>query len=230
MLILGFFTHRFVPGRHKFVLISVLLCERSGMEMIMRYTGIARTGEKLVALLQKAMVPELLANPGMIGLCGPWEKGDFAVGVWLYDIQECVQLNVHEMVTIDSSRQKYPSIYVNLYYMITPYSAGDVRYRAEEEARLLGKILQTMKDGAVLDLSGETDLHGMEPACQIVLLHLDMEEKQRIYHAPDGCYRTSLFYEVGPIEISSEKERQVRRVVDVSYTIKEAEGGRLSGG
>lgn len=171
------------------------------------------------------MVPETVRNPEQIGLCEPQEPGDFTVGVWLYDIQECMQLNSHEMVTIDSGRQKYPSVYVNLYYMITVRSAGDVRYRAQEEALMLGKIIQTMKDAAVVELSREEDTDGSEPVCQIVLQNLTMEEKQRIYHVPNGCYKTSLCYEVGPIEISSEKERSVRRVAELSYTIKEKEGG-----
>ena len=187
----------------------------------MRYTGIAQVGELLVALLQSHMVPGTVRYPAQIGLCEPQEAGDFSVGVWLYDIQECVQMNRHEMVTIDSRRQKYPSVYVNLYYMITARFAGDVTYRAKEEAMMLGKLLQTMKDTAVLDLSGIEDADGGEPVCQIVLQNLGMEEKQRIYHVSDGCYKTSLFYEIGPIEIASEKERNVQRVTGLTYEINE---------
>lgn len=189
----------------------------------MRYTGIAQAGEQIVALLKSHMVPETVRHHDQIGLCEPQDMGDLTVGVWLYDIQECMQLNNHEMVTIDSRRQKYPSVYVNLYYMITARSAGDIKYRAKEEALILGKIIQTMKDAAVLDFSDLEDVYGGEPVCQIVLQNLMMEEKQRIYHTPDGCYKTSLFYEVGPIEIASEKERSVRRVNELSYEIGEKE-------
>ncbi len=190
---------------------------------MMKYTGIARAGGMLVSVLQKGLVPEMIAEPGLIGLCTPQEKGDFVLGVWLYDIRECMQLNRHEMVAVDDRRQRYPSVYVNLFYMITPYSCGDVKYRAEEEALMFGKILQTLKDAAVLELSGLEDADGGEPVCQIVLQNLSMEEKQRIYPAQGG-YKASLFYEVGPLEISSEKERSVRRVVDISYDIGETDG------
>lgn len=188
----------------------------------MNDTIIARTGGLLVSLLRQKLVPEVIADPGLIGLCAPQEKGDFVLGVWLYDIRECMQLNSHEMVTVDSTRQKYPSAYVNLYYMITPYSGGDTKYRAEEEALIFGKVIRTMKDAAILDLSGLGDADGSEPVCQIVFQDLDMEEKQRIYQAPGG-YRTSLFYEVGPLEISSARERSVRRVVELSYSVGEME-------
>lgn len=188
----------------------------------MNDTIIARTGGLLVSLLRQKLAPEVIADPGLIGLCAPQEKGDFALGVWLYDIRECMQLSSHEMVTVDSTRQKFPSVYVNLYYMITPYSGGDTKYRAEEEALIFGKVIRTMKDAAVIDLSGCGDADGSEPVCQIVFQDLGMEEKQRIYPAPGG-YRTSLFYEVGPLEISSAKERSVRRVVDLSYSVGEME-------
>lgn len=188
----------------------------------MKYTGIARAGGMLVSILRQKLVPEVIADPGLIGLCAPQEKGDLVLGVWLYDIRECMQLNRHEMVTVDSRRQKYPSVYVNLYYMITPYSGGDAKYRAEEEALMFGKIIQTMKDAAVLELSGFEEADGSGPVCQIVFQNLSMEEKQRIYPAPGG-YRTSLFYEVGPLELSSEKERSVQRVLDISYAVGEME-------
>lgn len=187
----------------------------------MKNTGIAAIGELLIMLLRSHMVPGTVRYPEQIGLCEPQETGDFTIGIWLYDIQECMQLNHHEMVTIDSNRQRYPSIYVNLYYMITARSAGDVKYRAKEEALMLGKIIQTMKDAAVLEISGIEDADGGEPVCQIVLQNLTMEEKQRIYHVLDGCYKTSLFYEVGPVEISSEKEKHVQRVTELSYEVDE---------
>lgn len=193
----------------------------------MRYTGIAQVSALLVEVLRSHMVPEIVRQPDQIGLCEPQETGDFMVGVWLYDIQECMQLNRHEMVTIDSRRQKYPSVYVNLHYMITARSVSDLKYRADEEVRMLGKILQTMKDTAVLELSGLEGADGGEPVCQINLKNLPMEEKQRIYHVPDGCYKTSLFYEVGPVEIASEKERSVRRVTELLYTLDEKERQRL---
>ncbi len=190
----------------------------------MNYTGIARAGEALAEVLRASMVPEVVKHGEQIGLCAPQDKGDFSVGIWLYDIRECGQMNTHEMVTIDSERQKYPSVYVNLYYMITAYSAGDLKYRAMEEALMLGKIIQTLSDTAVIDIAKETE--NAEPACQIILLELTTEEKMRICHVPDGAYKTSLFYEVGPVELASEKRRKVRRVVDMAYEVKETDGDR----
>ena len=53
-----------------------------------RYTVIADISEKIVSLLCDGMVPDLIPDKNGIGLCGPDEKGDFSVGIYLYDIEE----------------------------------------------------------------------------------------------------------------------------------------------
>jgi len=179
----------------------------------------------LVELLQVAMVPEVVKYPDMIGLCAPQDKEDYSVGIWLYDIQECAALKNYQMITIDEETQQYPSMYVNLYYMITAYSNVDLKYRAQEEAHILGKVLQTLKDTAVIDWSQHKEAEGTEPLCHIELQRLTMEEKMQIYHVPNNNYKTSLFYEVGPIELASERSRKVQRVLDAAFTINEAKHG-----
>ncbi len=34
------------------------------------------------------MAPEVVKSPRQIGLCHPAAKGDYRVGIWLYDIRE----------------------------------------------------------------------------------------------------------------------------------------------
>lgn len=194
----------------------------------MKYTGIAETGGALAELLKSHLVPEVIKSPEQIGLCSPSDKGDCSVGIWLYDIRECEELRTHSMIPIDSTRQKYPSCFVNLFYMITAYSSGDIRYRAKEEQYVLGKILQTLRDYAVIGESSEMgeDTESSLP-CQIIMQNLSMEDKMRIFNVQGQSYKTSLFYEVGPVEIESEKARRVTRVVDVQFDMKEKEKPRF---
>ncbi len=51
------------------------------------------------------------------------------------------------------------------------------------------------------------------------MLNLPLEEKLRIWNIPNVAYKTSLFYKVGPIEIQSEKTRDIQRVVDAVFRI-----------
>lgn len=185
----------------------------------MKYTGIAQTAEALAELLRREMTPEVVKEPERIGLCSPSERGNMSVGIWLYDIRSCGELQEHVPRTVDSLRQKQPPCHVSLYFMITAYSDGDARYQAGEEQRILGKVLQALKDSAVLAEASDE-----EKICSVNLLNLPMEEKMRIFNVPNMAYRTSLFYEVGPVEIESEKIVETARVVDVQFTVEEEKG------
>lgn len=184
----------------------------------MKYTGIAESANMLAEILRAEMVPGVVSARDKIALCSPSDRGDCSVGIWLYDIRECDELRSHSMVTMDAVRQKYPSSFVDLFFMITAYAGGDLPHRAKEEQCILGKILQVLKDHATV---GENAL-----PCSIVLQNLSMEEKMRIFNVPQRGYQTSLFYEMGPIEIESEKERQVTRVTELQFGVRERKGAR----
>lgn len=186
----------------------------------MRYTAIAEAGNALVHLLKSQMVPETLQNPDHIGLCSPADKGDFEIGLHLYDVKESEEVRSHEMVTVDASRQKYPPAYLTLFYMVTAYSNGDVKYRSEEEQRLLGRVIQVFHDYSVLD-GGLLPAGGSETEPVVEMLPLSLEEKMRIWSVPNTAYKTSLFYKVGPIAVDSTKAKEARRVTDVSFSVRE---------
>lgn len=187
----------------------------------MRHTAIAEAGNALVDLLRTYMVPEVVMNPDHIGLCSPSDKGDLVVGIYLYDVRECEEVRSHSMIMVDPSRQKYPSSFLNLYYMVTAYSNGDIKYRAEEEHKILGKVVQIFRDHAVLEqmvqASGTPEGETMPT---IEILNLNLEDKMRIWTVPNTAYKTSLFYRVGPVEIESERTKDAQRVVDVTFSIE----------
>lgn len=186
----------------------------------MRYTAIAEIGNTLAERLRIYMVPEVVMNPEHIGLCSPADKGDFMVGIYLYDIRECEEIRSHSMIMVDSKQQKYPSCFLNLYYMITAYSNGDIKYRSEEEQKILGKIVQVLQDyGVFEEMTQGKGLPDGETIPAAEMLNLLLEEKLRIWNIPNIAYKTSLFYKVGPIEIQSEKTRDTQRVVDAVFRI-----------
>ncbi len=187
----------------------------------MQHTAIAEVGNILVKRLRAHLTPEVLADPNQIGLCSPEERGDLILGIYLYDIRESDELRRTSMVTVDASRQRYPSICLNLYYMVTAYSKGDLKFRAEEEQKILGKVVQVFASYPSLDeLAGDqsTDVEPVVPA--IVMQNLPLEDKLRIWTVPNAAYRTSLFYKIGPVEIESERFRETRRVTDAEFTLE----------
>ena len=182
------------------------------------YTKIADTGNGVIALLKDALIPELLNSPDQIGLCSPEDHGDFAVGVWLYDVSEDTSIQAHEMTNIGRNTQRYPSMYLTLHYMITLYLQSDLKYRAPQEHHILGRIIQTFRDH-VTPLEGATGTN-----IRIQMKDLELEEKLRLWTVPNMAYRTSLFYTAGPVEIQSTRRKTVTRVREIDYRIAEKEG------
>lgn len=187
----------------------------------MTHTGIAEVGSALVDRLRSYMVPEVIMNPDHIGLCSPADKGDLALGLYLYDIRESDEIRGSSMIMVDSTRQKFPSSFLNLYYMITAYSNGDIKYRAEEEQKILGRVIQIFADFATFDdmLQGVGAPEG-ETVPTIVMQNLSLEDKMRIWTVPEAAYKTSLFYRVGPVEINSQKIKDAQRVVALEFNVE----------
>ena len=184
------------------------------------YTKIADTGNGMITLLKNALIPELLNSPDQIGLCSPEDHGDYAVGVWLYDVREDTSIQAHEMTNIGRNTQRYPSTYLTLHYMITPYLQSDLKYRAYQEHQIMGRIIQVFRDHAVMDPDSFTPVEGaVGGSIRIQLQNLEMEEKLRLWTVPNAAYRTSLFYTVGPVEIRSTRKKTVKRVQEIDYRI-----------
>lgn len=186
------------------------------------YTVIADTGSALVSILRENMVPEVILNPESIGLCTPEEKGDLLLGLYLYDIRESEEYRRSGMVSAEISRQRYPSTYLSLYYMLSAYSNGDVKFRAAEEHKILGRALQVLSDHRLLDpetLSPTDQRNGQ--AIQIEIEPMTLEDKMKIWTVPNKAYPLSLFFKVGPVELESDRTRTMQRVVDIDFQVKE---------
>lgn len=182
------------------------------------YTRIADTGNGMVELLKNALVPELLNSPDQIGLCSPEDHGDYAVGVWLYDVREDTSIQAHEMTDIGRNTQRYPSTYLTLHYMITLYLQSDLKYRAPQEHQILGRIIQVFRDHAAMNPDSFTPAEGAAgDNIRIQMQDLEMEEKLRLWTVPNAAYKTSLFYTAGPVEIQSTRKKSVKRVREIDY-------------
>lgn len=182
------------------------------------YTRIADIGNGILMLLKEVLIPELLNSPDQIGLCSPEDHGDFAVGVWLYDIREDTSIQAHEMTNIGRNAQRYPSTYLTLYYMITLYLQSDIKYRAVQEHQIFGRIIQAFRDKAAI--TPDTFTPTGEPGgdnIRILMQDLDMEDKIRLWTVPNAAYRASLFYTAGPVEIRSTRKKSVKRVQEIDY-------------
>ena len=186
------------------------------------YTIISDVGNTIVNVLRENMVPDVIPNADAIGLCSPADKGDIVLGVYLYDVKESEDVFDNEMRMYDPHSQKYPSKYMNLYYMVTAYSMSDIKFRSSEEHKILGRALQVLMDHSNLDADlfgsdGKTDKYPV----RIEQLRLDNDERMKLWNMPNVPYKLSLYYKVSPIEIESTRVRQVHRVTRVDVDLLE---------
>lgn len=189
--------------------------ERPSIQAVPDYTIVSTVSGALVELLRSQMVPQLLEGRDRVGLCSPLDHRDITLGVWLYDLEENDQLRINEMISYEDSLQ-YPPMYLNLHYMITVYSEMDLRYKSEEEHRLLAKTMQVLRDHSVLDSAtlkpaeapGDYDLH-------IEYQNFPIEEKMKIWNGLNSPYQLSLFYQVAPVELESMIHKKTSRVREI---------------
>lgn len=185
----------------------------------MGYGMIAEVGEVLVKLLIDNLVPDVVLSSDNIGLCSPEEHGDFNLGIFLFDIEENEEVVKRGMVNAGLRRQVYPSIFLDLYYMVTAYSNSDLKFRASEEQKILGRVVQVFRDYSVL--SEQVLGEGASVSARIGLQKMEQYEKIRMWNFSNLPYKASLFYRVGPVEINSDKGKDITRVTDVTFAVKE---------
>lgn len=185
----------------------------------MGYSVIADVGNLMVRRLSEHMIPDVIQNEGSIGLCSPEDHGDFRLGLYLYDISECDEITTRGMMPSGVHQQKYPSSWLNLYYMITAYSNSDIKYRQEEEQKILGRAIQTLKDYSTI---GDKELGSdITMSAKIEPLRMEQNDKLRLWNFPNIPYHLSLFYKVSPVEVVSAKVKDIVRVSSVDFTLEE---------
>lgn len=181
------------------------------------YTVISTVNDRLLYTLRQHLVPGILESREEIGLCTPPDHGDMVLGIYLYDIQENDEMRVNGMIDYGENYQQYPPLYLNLSYMITAYSSIDLRYREEENHRILAKVMEVFHDYPLLE--GDDRLH-MEPQ------NLTMEQKMAVWHNNGMGYRLSLFYRVTPVRLNSTVKREITRVKEIQIETPYGTGGR----
>lgn len=187
-----------------------------------KYTIIADISNKLLDILSENIVPDLVSDRNMLGFCSPEEKGDYIVGIYLYDISRDNEMAKAGMINFGMHEQKYPPSVISLQYMITAYSKSDLKFKFIDEQKILGKIIQSLDNENLL--SGEEFGNNSYNAnIRIEMLHLSIDEKIRIWGDTTKAYKPSIFIRVAPIEIESKKVQTITRVKEFGIDFVETE-------
>lgn len=186
------------------------------------YTIIADTGMRLVTMLQDALVPELISSDSEIGLRSPEDRGDVALGLFLYDVRQSEEV-FQPMRVVHNERISRPPLYLSLYYMITAYARGDAAYRLTQDALILGRVIQFFHDNPVIPVE-KVDAQAADGIeLHVQMLDLDMDEKSKIWSFPNVGNRLSLFYRISSVAVDSAVSRAFARVAEVDVHVSPRE-------
>ena len=189
------------------------------------YTAISDASRSIIALLKSTMVPEPIKNPEAIGLCSPADKGGISLGLYLYNIQENVEALSQEKIKLDKTHFKEPSQSFYLYYLLFTRSEAELMTRIADEQRILGRAIQQLNDyrripkeylvGTLSDNDEQIDIQG---------IHLQTDEKARIWSLFQQPYCTSFYYKAGPVFIESDVVKSYSRVQTAEIIITAEKG------
>lgn len=171
---------------------------------------ITRTGTALTGVVRKMLARRMDLEEERVGLCRPGENAGFQVCIYLYDIRKNMDLFSGRMTAVSTTELRYPSAYYDLYYVIVPWMDSDLKYREEEETKLLDVLIQSLADVCVLDIGEEIPLE---------LNDLDFDDRLRLWAGLGQPLRTAVYVKAGPVEIRSMRTRQVSRVKDVRMEV-----------
>lgn len=189
------------------------------------YTVISDIGNLMTGLLREKMVPDIIVNSDAIGMCSPAEKENISLGIYLYEVKESMGVRISGRISSGIKTQTLPPVYMDLYYMITAYSMSDSKFRASEEQRILGKVIQIFRDHTSINMDTMTfGEAGAGETAVIELLSLDTSEKMKLWNNPNSGYRLSICYKVSPVPIESERSIPIQRVTRMDVSIDEHTG------
>ncbi len=192
------------------------------------YSIMADLGNGIVKLLRKGLCPEPVQTPESILLCPSFEKGDYVLGVHLYDIQEDGDYPRLEMISLSENARRFPPMAVTLFYMLTVNSQAHISSRSVDEQRILGRVMQVLHDNPVFEISHIQP--GAEVSDEVISLSpnfLSFEDKSRLWSSSGqgGTSRLALYYKAAPVLIDSTRVSHPSRVKEIGLNIHGKELG-----
>ncbi len=182
------------------------------------YSAIADVGETLKKLLWEYLKEDnitrsILASEDQITFSSPDDiEPDKKLSLFLYQVTENVYLKNKEMQLVNSTKQKYPPLSLNLFYLVTPHTQN-----RESDQIILGKVMQIFHDNPILRGSVlQGSLVGSREELKVMLSPLSVEDLDKLWNVifKSKPFKLSICYKVAPVQIDSLREREVTRITE----------------
>lgn len=147
---------------------------------------------------------DILPGAGRVGICTPDEPRDLMLGLYLYGIRPCFDVNTQPLIRKGSGFREQSPHFVTLYYLMTAYSKADDAHKTSEEHNILFRAVETLLNTPVLT---EREL-GFRPGAyidrlQMQMLDLTPEQLGNIRSSHEKPYKLSVGFRVTPVEVSA---------------------------
>ena len=188
------------------------------------FNVISEVSNAILKTMRDNLCPELIQSPESIMLTVPSDKNaDFQLGLYLYDIQEMREYRQTEYVRISHSQRQLPPKPLNLYYALYINSKSQLTVDAENEQRILGRVMQILMDYPILP---ETTADEDDMGITITFQTMSFEEKSKLWSVLSTPYQLAVYFSVAPVLLSSRKISSFTRVVDAVFGTTPFRGGR----
>ena len=169
-----------------------------------KYSVISDVSRTIVDLLQAELVPEPVAQAEQIGVCDPHDRGNFVVGVHIYDISESGEARASGPVLQPDGSLRNPPVALNLSMMISIASKAEKETRTIDEQMIMGRVIQVMEDNKRLpERYMPPALRSAGEVIRVSNVPMELEEKTKIWTMFSESYKLSVFYKVGPVLLES---------------------------
>ena len=188
------------------------------------YTAIYEAGNALVELLREELTPEPISKGELISLCSPHDSENNQMTVYLFHIEEDVQGGMSGYYTFSRDVEKKRPTMLTASFLITAHSKAPTQMREADQYRMMGAVIQTVKDMPVLEkrfLSGSLAQTQAE-------LHLSVERPNfdqliKIWNNNSSAYKLSIVVKVAGIAIDSRRTRRIHRVTEVEIGVDQSQ-------
>ena len=178
------------------------------------FSIISDVSNEILKLLREHLCPELIPSPESIALASPTDKNaDFQLGLYLYDIQELREYQSLDTIRLRGNQMQYPPKPLNLFFALYINTKSQLMSNAENEQRILGRVIQVLMDHAILYDASSSE----ESSASMTLLPLSFEEKTKIWSVLSVPYQLGIYFSVAPVMLSSRRVRSFRRVVSAEF-------------
>ncbi len=193
------------------------------------YTALVEASNALTEMLRSTLTPEPVANRETIALCSPHDSENNQLTLYLYHVEEEVQNLTSGYYQADQDIQRiHPAQYV-LHYLITAHSKAPLQLREADQYRLMGAVLQVLRDHPIIPWEYlEGSLAEEKAELHVMVEKTPVEQMLKIWNNTTKDYKLSLVVMLTGVTIKSMRERRVARVTEVTIdtNLMEKPGGQ----